>query len=483
MTLGDHIYKKAEIIPTLEKDERVCKPANFPPDAPGREFALAHGEGRHAGRRVLSLLGRTFMRPVDCPFRAADRVLQELAGQTCACIVVDMHAEATADKYLMGHHLKGRVSAVLGTHTHVPTADEQILPGGTAFICDVGMTGPYDSILGRRIDRVLPHDVTFVPSAFDVATGDPRLAGGGGRGGRGDRQGGGDPAGDAGREGPGGADGSERSGRAAGVSRLVCHLSLDRMLHQPAHAGRSPGASVMRLMTYNIHKGVGADRRYRLDRAAAVIAAEAPDLVCLQEVDRNVRRSRHDDQPALLAERLRAEFFLYQLNVPHGEGGYGNLLLSRWPIRDSRGVSLHYRRRTRRGAQLAVVETPEGPLHLVHVHFGLSERERRWQAATLLEQPEFEASAHLPTLIAGDFNDWRNTLGRRCLLAHGFRPATTPIRRFRTFPAFLPLAAIDKIYVRGGLRVVETRVVYGRPARRASDHLPVVCDFHLDGPT
>ncbi len=92
-------------------------------------------------------------------------------------VVVDMHAEATADKYLMGHHLKGRVSAVLGTHTHVPTADEQILPGGTAFISDVGMTGPYDSILGRRIDRVLATTVTFVPSAFDVATGDPRLAG------------------------------------------------------------------------------------------------------------------------------------------------------------------------------------------------------------------------------------------------------------------------------------------------------------------
>jgi len=116
------------------------------------------------------------MRSVDCPFRAADRVLAALAGQA-RCIVVDAHAEATADKYLLGHHLKGRVSAVLGTHTHVPTADEQILPGGTAFLCDVGMTGPYDSILGRRVDRVLSTTVTFVPSAFDVATGDPRLAG------------------------------------------------------------------------------------------------------------------------------------------------------------------------------------------------------------------------------------------------------------------------------------------------------------------
>ncbi len=175
MTLGDHIYKKAEIISTLEKEERVCKPANFPPDAPGRDFAVATArDGSPVA--VMCLLGRTFMRSVDCPFRAADRVLAALAGQT-HCIVVDAHAEATADKYLLGHYLKGRVSAVLGTHTHVPTADEQILPGGTAFICDVGMTGPYDSILGRRIDRVLPTTLTFVPSAFDVASDDVRLAG------------------------------------------------------------------------------------------------------------------------------------------------------------------------------------------------------------------------------------------------------------------------------------------------------------------
>src|SRR5262249_35078643 len=105
-----------------------------------------------------------------------DRVLRELEGKA-RVIVVDAHAEATAEKYLLGHHLAGRVSAVLGTHTHVPTADEQILAGGTAFISDVGMTGPYDSILGRRIDRVLFTTVTFIPSAFDVAEGDPRLGG------------------------------------------------------------------------------------------------------------------------------------------------------------------------------------------------------------------------------------------------------------------------------------------------------------------
>jgi metallophosphoesterase (TIGR00282 family) len=175
VTMGDHLYKKQELIPTLHEDERICKPANFPLEAPGREVVTATAKDGTAVA-VFNLLGRTFMRPVDCPFAAADRVLHRLAGEV-RCVIVDMHAEATADKYLMAHHLKGRVSAVLGTHTHVQTADEQIFPGGTAFISDVGMCGPYDSILGRRIDRVLPTTITFVPSSFEVASGDPRLAG------------------------------------------------------------------------------------------------------------------------------------------------------------------------------------------------------------------------------------------------------------------------------------------------------------------
>jgi metallophosphoesterase (TIGR00282 family) len=175
VTLGDHIYKKQEFISVLEKDDHVCKPANFPAEAPGREMIQTVArDGTPVA--VFCLLGRTFMRPVDCPFQAANRVLQQLDGQ-CRCVVVDMHAEATADKYLMAHHLKGRVSAVLGTHTHVPTADEQVLAPGTAFISDVGMTGPYDSILGRRIDRVLSSTITFIPSSFEVASGDPRLGG------------------------------------------------------------------------------------------------------------------------------------------------------------------------------------------------------------------------------------------------------------------------------------------------------------------
>lgn len=175
VTLGDHVYKKQEITKVLQTDEHICRPANYPSDAPGRPYALAKSRN---GMTVaaIGLLGRTFMRPVDCPFQAVDRVLKELEGQA-ACVVVDIHAEATGDKYLMGHHLKGRVAAVLGTHTHVPTADEQILPGGTAFISDVGMCGPYESILGRRVDRVLFTAISFVPTSFEVATGDPRLAG------------------------------------------------------------------------------------------------------------------------------------------------------------------------------------------------------------------------------------------------------------------------------------------------------------------
>ncbi|MFO0809469.1 MAG: TIGR00282 family metallophosphoesterase [Gemmataceae bacterium] len=175
VTLGDHIYKKFDIAKILESDERVCKPANFPRSAPGREYALTTlADGTSVA--VVSLLGRTFMRPVDCPFAAIDRVL-EVLHERARIVIVDIHAEATADKYLIAHYLKGRVTAVLGTHTHVQTADEQLFPGGTAFVCDVGMTGPYASILGRRVECVLTTATSFVPTMFEVADGDVRLGG------------------------------------------------------------------------------------------------------------------------------------------------------------------------------------------------------------------------------------------------------------------------------------------------------------------
>ena len=237
----------------------------------------------------------------------------------------------------------------------------------------------------------------------------------------------------------------------------------------------------MRLLTYNIHKGVGgADRRYRLDRIIEVIRAEQPDLVCLQEVDFNVKRSRFDNQPDILADRLRAHTAMYQLNHPYREGGYANLILSRWPLLSRHQLSIRYRRRKNRGAQLAVVDTPEGQLRLVNWHLGLRERERRWQVAHLLEHELFTLAPHLPTLIAGDYNDWRNTLGPLRFDPHGFEQVTAPTKHYRSFPAFFPLAALDKVYRKGPVRVEESATVRTRLARRASDHLPLVVDFRLE---
>ncbi len=173
LTMGDHVYRKDEIFKVFERTERVLRPANLPLDAPGPELALVQArDGTTAA--VFTVLGRTFMRPVDCPFRAADRLIDQLRG-TARVVVVDVHAEATSDKQLLGRYLDGRVSAVLGTHTHVTTADEHILKQGTAYQTDVGMTGPHDSIIGRRYDRVLSTALTAVPAYFDVATGDPQL--------------------------------------------------------------------------------------------------------------------------------------------------------------------------------------------------------------------------------------------------------------------------------------------------------------------
>lgn len=174
-TLGDHAYRKDEVFTLFDRTDRVLRAANYPTDSPGGESVVVEAkDGTPVG--VFAIMGRTFMKPVDDPFRAADRVVAGL--QTKAkVIVVDHHAEATSDKQLLGRYLDGRVSAVFGTHTHVATADEQVLPNGTAYISDVGMTGPYDSILGRRYDRVLASTLTGVPHFYDVATNDPRLCG------------------------------------------------------------------------------------------------------------------------------------------------------------------------------------------------------------------------------------------------------------------------------------------------------------------
>ena len=176
MTLGDHIYKRAEILPVLQRNINIVRPANYPADSIGKEFAL-HTTVRGPRVAVISLMGRLFMRPpCDCPFKAAERVLARLPADV-KIVLVDMHAEATSEKVAMGWHLNGLVSGVFGTHTHVPTADACVLDGGTAYITDLGMTGPYDSVLGRRKDRVLRAFTTGLPSPFDVATKDVRLCG------------------------------------------------------------------------------------------------------------------------------------------------------------------------------------------------------------------------------------------------------------------------------------------------------------------
>ncbi len=175
ITTGDHIWKRKESRQYLNDNPNVLRPANMSEDAPGSGHTIIKAEdGTEVG--VINLQGRTFMSPTDCPFRAAEGALEAL-GDHVRVIVVDMHAEATSDKIAMGRFLDGRVTAVLGTHTHVQTADEQIFPGGTAYITDVGMVGPYESVLGRTIESVVAAFSTQLPTRFDVATGDVRIGG------------------------------------------------------------------------------------------------------------------------------------------------------------------------------------------------------------------------------------------------------------------------------------------------------------------
>src|SRR5262245_4175518 len=237
----------------------------------------------------------------------------------------------------------------------------------------------------------------------------------------------------------------------------------------------------MRLLSYNIHKGIGGrDRRCRLQRIIEVIEAENPDLVCLQEVARNSRRSHYHDQPQLLADYFKLAEHLFQLNVHLKGGGYGNLILSRWPIATKHQISLRFAMKKPRGAQMVVVQTPEGPLHLVNFHLGLSDGERHWQIEHLLNHHLFRESSDLCTLIVGDYNDWRNRLHPGTPDRHGFRQITAPASRFRTFPAYLALGSLDKAFSRGDVFIRHARVVHTSLARRASDHLPLVIDFHLN---
>lgn len=173
ITSGNHIWDQKEIYAFLDEEPRVLRPHNYPPTVPGTGIArIDKGDGRKLA--VLNLQGRIFMPPTDCPFRIADQALDSLAGWP---VFVDFHAEATSEKKAMGHYLDGRAIACVGTHTHVPTADETVLPGGTAYQTDAGMTGSFDSSLGCTWDSVLPKFLTGLPSRFQVAEDDLRLCG------------------------------------------------------------------------------------------------------------------------------------------------------------------------------------------------------------------------------------------------------------------------------------------------------------------
>jgi len=165
ITSGNHIFDKRDFKGYLESTDRVIRPANYPPSAPGRGSGTFVAAGVTIG--VLNLMGRTFMPPVDDPFRSADALLDDLKAET-PVILVDMHAEASSEKVALTRYLDGRVSCVYGTHTHVQTADEQIFPGGTAYITDVGMTGPTDGVIGMEQKAVLDRFLTGISERFNV---------------------------------------------------------------------------------------------------------------------------------------------------------------------------------------------------------------------------------------------------------------------------------------------------------------------------
>lgn len=171
ITGGNHIFDKRDFAEYLERSNRVIRPANYPPTVPGRGAATFTVDGATIG--VLNIMGRTFMSPVDDPFRTADACIADLRNRT-SVLIVDVHAEATSEKVALGRYLDGRVSCVFGTHTHVQTADDQILPGGTAYISDLGMTGPTDGIIGMEAGPVLDRFLTGLSERFSVQKSGPR---------------------------------------------------------------------------------------------------------------------------------------------------------------------------------------------------------------------------------------------------------------------------------------------------------------------
>jgi metallophosphoesterase (TIGR00282 family) len=175
LTGGNHTWDRREAVPFLDQNDRILRPYNYPAGAPGRGAGVFRARnGTRVG--VLNLMGRVFLDALDCPFRAADEAVRKLRAEA-PVVLVDFHAEATSEKIALGRYLDGRASAVIGTHTHVQTADERILPGGTAYITDAGMTGPHDSVIGVKTELILRRFLAKLPVRFEASEGDPRLSG------------------------------------------------------------------------------------------------------------------------------------------------------------------------------------------------------------------------------------------------------------------------------------------------------------------
>jgi metallophosphoesterase (TIGR00282 family) len=174
MTMGNHTWDNKDIFKFIDSEPNLIRPANLAPGNPGKGFSIYSIDGKSTKIGVLNLTGRVFMHQADDPFRAADKIVNEMRITT-PVIIVDMHAEATSEKQAMGFFLDGRVSLVAGTHTHVQTSDERIFAGGTAFITDAGMTGPFDSVIGVEKDIILRRFLTYLPEKFEIAVGDVHL--------------------------------------------------------------------------------------------------------------------------------------------------------------------------------------------------------------------------------------------------------------------------------------------------------------------
>lgn len=236
-----------------------------------------------------------------------------------------------------------------------------------------------------------------------------------------------------------------------------------------------------RLMTYNIHKGIGGvDRLYDLDRIVRVIRHYHPDLVFLQEVDEGVRRSQHDRQVELLAQELGFEHFVYQNNVAVREGHYGNAILSRFPLGEKLDLDLTVPLKKRRRALIVRAELEVGDerreLLLCNAHLGLLGVERNAQINRILRLDQLREQPS-PVIVGGDFNDFWASHGRKLMFPLGFRCA---VANAKTFPAALPVRSLDAIYFRGGLRLLDSFSGRTQLARQASDHLPVLADFAFD---